>query len=366
MSRVGTAVVGGGLAGSATALALARRGHDVTVFERDPTPSDKVCGEFLSEEGCHELQSLGLDLSLLGAEPIDRLRLLAGGRSVSCLLPFRAMTMSRRLLDPELRRLAAAAGARIRVGARVTGAGQGEVRLAAEHIAVDRVVLASGKLEVRNLKRRSAAGGPHDRIGLKMHYRPGDAVMASLRGTIVLCFFPGGYAGLVPLGADTCNFSAAVTRGAWDACGRDYFRLCRAIVAECPALAPVFADGAALWSRPVAVGHVPYGYRIWTAPSDPGWLWRVGDQAAVTPSLSGTGMTMALCGARILAGCIADGHSQGEYARHLRQAFDRPMWFAERIEAVFRGQKKRQAISLLVDYLPGLLTLSARLTRVGA
>ena len=366
MSRIGTAVIGGGLAGSAAALALARRGHDVTVFERDTAPRDKVCGEFLSQEGCNEVEALGLDLTLLGAEPIDRLRLLAGGRSVSSPLPFRAMSVSRRLLDAELRRLAAEAGARVRLGARVSAASCGEVQLADERIAVDRVVLASGKLNLRGQKRGSPSGDVKNRIGLKMHYRLNDEAMTTLRGTIILCFFQGGYAGLVPLGDNTCNFSAAVTRGAWSACGRDYTQLCRAIAAECPDLASVFGGGTVLWSRPAAVGHVPYGYRVWAAPRDPDWLWRVGDQAAVTPSLSGTGMTMALLGARILAGCIAEGRSQEAYARQLRQAFAGPMWLAELVEALFRGKKRRRAVSLLVDCLPGLLPLSARVTRVGA
>lgn len=366
MSRVRTAVIGGGLAGSATALSLARRGHDVTVFERDPAPRDKVCGEFLSEEGCREVEALGLDLSLLGAEPIDRLRLLAGGRRVSSPLPFRAMTISRRLLDPELRRLAAEAGARIRLGARVTAASRGEIQLADARIAADSVVLASGKLDLRGLKRGSAAGDMRDRIGLKMHYRVGQEVMATLRGTIVLCFFQGGYAGLVPMGADTCNFSATVTRGVWNACGRDHAQLCGTIAAECPELASVFGGGTALWSRPVAVGRVPYGYRLWAAPRDPDWLWRVGDQAAVTPSLSGTGMTMALLGGRILGGCLAEGRSQAAYIHQLRHAFARPMWLAGLVEALFREQLRRGAISLLVDHLPGLLALSARSTRVGA
>lgn len=366
MNRVGTAVIGGGLAGSATALALARRGHDVTVFEREPAPRDKVCGEFLSREGCREIEALGLDLSRLGAEPIDRLRFLAGGRSVSSDLPFRAMTISRRLLDHELRCLAGEAGADIRLGARVTSASRGEVQLGAERIMAERIVLASGKLDLRGLKRRSVAGdGPHH-IGLKMHYRPGGEVMAALRRTIVLGFFQGGYAGLVPMDADTCNFSAAVTRSAWTASGRDYTRLCRTISAECPELAPVFDSGTALWPRPAAVGHVPYGYRSWADPGAPGWLWRVGDQAAVTPSLSGTGMTMALLSARILAECLAEGRSQKAYTRQLRHSFARPMWLAERAEALFRGQTRRRTASLLVDHLPSLLTLSARSTRIGA
>lgn len=42
------AVVGGGPAGTATAIFLARRGYDVALLDRAPFPRDKPCGEYLS------------------------------------------------------------------------------------------------------------------------------------------------------------------------------------------------------------------------------------------------------------------------------------------------------------------------------
>ncbi|WP_299845238.1 NAD(P)/FAD-dependent oxidoreductase [uncultured Jannaschia sp.] len=364
MSRIGTAVIGGGLAGSSTALALARRGHDVTVFERDPLPCDKVCGEFLSPEGCREAEAMGLDLARLGGEPVSRLRLLAGGRSISGPLPFRAMTIPRILLDAELRTLAAGAGADIRLGARVSSVGEGELRLGSERVAANRIVLANGKLDLRGWKRTAAPGDRDHYIGLKMHYRPGAETMAVLRDTIVLCFFDGGYAGIVPMDADTCNVSIAVTRRAWTACSRDYGQLCRVIAAECPDVAPVLRGDTAIWPRPLAVGHVPYGYQAWAAGTGPDWLWRVGDQAAVIPSLSGTGMTMALIGGRLLAACLDEGRSQADYARDLRQVFAGPMWRAEGVARILQGRRRRQVASRIADRFPGLLARVARITRV--
>ena len=45
-------ILGGGVAGCAAAIALARKGQSVTLIEREPTPRHKVCGEFLSGEMC--------------------------------------------------------------------------------------------------------------------------------------------------------------------------------------------------------------------------------------------------------------------------------------------------------------------------
>ena len=50
MSEAASIVVGGGLAGSAFAIELARHGRPVIVLERTPGAHHKVCGEFLSAE----------------------------------------------------------------------------------------------------------------------------------------------------------------------------------------------------------------------------------------------------------------------------------------------------------------------------
>src|SRR5688572_32995892 len=48
-------IVGGGIAGSATALRLARAGIDVVVIERATFPRDKPCGEGLLPHGIEAL-----------------------------------------------------------------------------------------------------------------------------------------------------------------------------------------------------------------------------------------------------------------------------------------------------------------------
>jgi flavin-dependent dehydrogenase len=65
-------VIGGGPAGAAAAIALARAGRSVTVLERAVEPGRKVCGEFLSAEGLEALRALDLEPAALGAVPIGR------------------------------------------------------------------------------------------------------------------------------------------------------------------------------------------------------------------------------------------------------------------------------------------------------
>ena len=60
-------IVGGGIAGSALAIVLARSGLAVGVLERDPEPVDRVRGEFMAGWGVIELGRLGLLDLLKGA-----------------------------------------------------------------------------------------------------------------------------------------------------------------------------------------------------------------------------------------------------------------------------------------------------------
>lgn len=72
------AVVGGGIAGSALATVLARKGIAVAVLERDLAPADKVRGEYMAPWGVAELKRLGL-LDVLQA---------AGGLFATRSIPF--------------------------------------------------------------------------------------------------------------------------------------------------------------------------------------------------------------------------------------------------------------------------------------
>ncbi len=61
-------IAGAGIAGSALAIHLARRGHSVVLVERCSFPREKPCGEGLMPAGVAALERLGIDAAGLGAE----------------------------------------------------------------------------------------------------------------------------------------------------------------------------------------------------------------------------------------------------------------------------------------------------------
>ena len=82
-----TIIVGGGAAGAAAACLL---GPDALLIERETAAHDKICGEFLSWEAQEYLSRLGLDLTALGAVPIDRVRLVYRGQVAEAPRPSKA------------------------------------------------------------------------------------------------------------------------------------------------------------------------------------------------------------------------------------------------------------------------------------
>lgn len=72
-------VAGGGIGGLATALGAARRGHRVTVLERNADFTELGAGIQLAPNGIHALDCLGLGAATrAGATPIDELRFMDG------------------------------------------------------------------------------------------------------------------------------------------------------------------------------------------------------------------------------------------------------------------------------------------------
>jgi menaquinone-9 beta-reductase len=71
-------VVGGGPAGSATALWLARAGHPVTLVEKKAFPRDKTCGDGLTPRAIHQLLEMGFDFDVPEFHRVTGLRSYAG------------------------------------------------------------------------------------------------------------------------------------------------------------------------------------------------------------------------------------------------------------------------------------------------
>ncbi len=79
-------IAGGGIAGSALAILLGRRGLTVELFERARFPREKPCGEGLMPAGVAVLQRLGL-AEAVGGAPFYGVRYHLGDRTAEGRFP---------------------------------------------------------------------------------------------------------------------------------------------------------------------------------------------------------------------------------------------------------------------------------------
>ena len=186
--------LGGGLAGAAFAVELARNGAPVSVLEGTRGPHHKVCGEFLSAEAQGLLAYLGLELDALGATSVSRFRLATGGRQAQAPLPFRGAGLSRYRLDQVLLQAAEEAGAIVERGVTVSemkpSEGSVTLRAGSRKFTAKAVALATGKHALRQFPRP-----PSDMVGFKLQLRLTADALSTLENVVQLVMFNGGYVG---------------------------------------------------------------------------------------------------------------------------------------------------------------------------
>lgn len=359
--KIGGLIVGGGPAGVAAAIGLARAGLPHLLVERARETGDALCGGFLSWRTLDRLAALGIEPDRLNRERLTTVRLFAGERVAGAALPRPALAVSRHRLDTLLLARAMAAGAAVERGVTVRAIEGTDARLAdGATLAADTLFLASGKHDVRGLARPAAARGGDPTLGLRLRLRPSPALTRLVGGAVELHLFDRGYAGLNLQEDGSGNLCMAVHRSRLVEAGDPV-----ALFAELGRASPALGERLALadGDTPIdAVANVPYGWRAHAAP--PG-IVRLGDQAGVIPSLAGEGMGIALASgiaaatAYVRGGSAAMSGWQPRFARRLA----RPMGVAGLVRRMIEGPLAAPALRLAH---PALIDAVARLTRVGA
>jgi flavin-dependent dehydrogenase len=366
-------IVGGGPAGAAAACTLATAGRSVTLLERETGPRHAVCGEFISAEAARHLTALGLDLTAAGAAPIASVRLISGTAEACSPLPFPASWgLSRRTLDALLLDRAAALGVAVRRGATVRAilpasdtAAPCRVRLAdGTAIAARAVFLATGKHDLRGWERPMPSHTADPLIGFKMHFRLCDEAATTLGRTVELHLFDGFYAGLQRVEDGTANLCLLIPASLYRQTGRRWPALLDALGRGAPLFEARLRGATPLWNSPLAVARIPYGF-IHRPGGGETRVWRLGDQAAVTPSFTGDGLAIALETGRMAATLFAAGAPAETYHAALTSGpVRRQIRRAELLSAALLSPRLRAPTIRLARHAPVLLRAGARLTRL--
>ena len=202
-------VIGAGPAGSLAARTLANRGWDVLLVDQATFPRRKVCGCCLNRHALSALEAAGMgDLpAKLGAVPLDRVKLAAGGRSAVVRLPG-GVALSREAFDSALIDEAVTTGVCFQSGTRVQML---ETESSAERVSLSNGMRAKVVIVADGLNGRARGDAPIIRPGSRIGAGAilSDAPAEYEAGTIHMASGRGGYVGLVRLEDGRLDIAAA-------------------------------------------------------------------------------------------------------------------------------------------------------------
>ena len=354
-------ILGAGPAGCAAAIALARNGGEPVLIDRDAEVGDALCGGFMSWRTAATVAELGIDLAQLGAQRVTSLRLFAGHHSAQSDLPEPAYGLSRHSFDSALRRTAITAGAKLEIDtirALEPGCARGEAR----EYRSGSLFLASGKHDLRGAARPRIARDPA--LGLRLRIATDPGLNALVGESIELHLFEGGYAGIVLQEDGSANVCLALRKSLLARAGNEPAHLFEMLAGESPAFAERL-EFASANPRIATIAAVPYG---WIAQNTAPGLFRLGDQAAVIPSLAGEGMSIAIASG--IAAAQAWQQGGGAAAPAYQQAFarrvGRPIREAEAIWHMGENALGGPALTQMAQHVAPAARLAMRLSRIAA
>ena len=340
-------IVGGGPAGSATALLLAREGVAVRIVERARFPRRKVCGEYLNAGAVEALDRFGVLAAVRGASaPLRGVRLVPDG-APDVTLPFRraSLACAREVLDAILLDAAVGAGAvleRGRVEEIVVDEGQcvgvlvrddqgtSHERLARYVVGADGVgsVIARtvSLTKPQHRTARYAVGG---------HY----AGFEGLDGHVEMYVGGGAYFAINPLGPDRANVMVVVPKDRLAQWSADVDAGIQGAAAELGRGIRSFERVERIGPR-VSVG--PLAHEVLGAQQAGALL--VGDAAGFLDPFTGQGVFLALTSAERAAAALLAALRDAASERTLFEEYAR--WRAS--DLAWR-RRLSKAIGLLID-----------------
>lgn len=326
-------IVGGGLAGLAAAILLRKKGHTVSLFEKESYPFHKVCGEYISFESWDFLLSLGLPLLEFNLPEIDTLHLTApNGNSFTTALPLGGFGISRYKLDHALADIAKKLGVYLFEKTKVDNIERGEeftIHFNQQSTKAKLCLAAYGKRSNLDVKWQRSFLQKSDKrlnnfVGIKYHIRSDWP-----ENVIGLHNFENGYCGISKIEAEKYCLCYLTRADNLKASGNSIEAMEEKILFQNPHLKKIFKTSDVLPGFPITISQISFAQKSKVENS----VLMLGDTAGMITPLCGNGMSIALHTAKMTA-LLGDAFLQQRISR-------------EELEKAYGSQWKQQFASRL-------------------
>ncbi|MCE9526275.1 MAG: FAD-dependent monooxygenase [Planctomycetales bacterium] len=376
-------IIGGGPAGSAAAILLAKAGWGVTLIERKEFPRRKVCGEYLSATNWPLLHSLGIAESFadLAGPPVRETAIYVGNQIARAPLPrprdksgLWGRALSREHLDSLLLEQAAKFGVQIRQPARCIQVERADAGFRCQiesqpahdlqEIGAHVVIAAHGSWDLGDLptERQPTTLHSGDLFAFKAHFQNAALPL----GLMPLLSFMDGYGGMTHCDGGRVSLSCCIRRSRLERLARQEGQsagdtVLSHIFESCPALRPVL-ESATLAGPWLSAGPIRPGIRRCYADG----VFIVGNAAGEAHPVVAEGISMAMQSAWLLAESLSATSDERTVARNYTRAWRRS--FAPRIRAaaaIAHWAMQPRLVAATLPFLqtwPKLLTLGAWLS----
>lgn len=363
------AIIGGGMAGLAAAIQLAKSNLKVILIEKNTYPFHRVCGEYISLESWDFLQQCGVNLAGLSLPIIKKLKVTSpNGNVISHTLSLGGFGISRYLLDDLLKQSAIMHGVRVVENTRVE-----HVLWLHDCFALEtetekyhtKVCIGSfGKRSNLDVKwRRSftlATKKSKNYVGVKYHIKtdfPNDL--------IELHNFENGYCGISKVENNVCCLCYITDAVNVQKAG-SIKAMENAILMQNPYLKSYFEKATFLWNDPVTISQISF------LPKNAveNHVLMVGDAAGMIAPLCGNGMSMALHGAKIASelviefiyGKISRSDMEQKYTKRWKKAFSTRVSAGKIIQETFGKKWTTNVVISLLKPFPLIVSSLEKLT----
>jgi len=353
-------IVGGGLAGLTSAIHLSRSNISVLVIEKNPYPSHKVCGEYVSNEVLPYLKSMEIDPFEHGAKEIKELELsTCGSKRIRSTLPLGGFGISRYTFDNILAIKAEQGGAQI-IQDVVTNIKYFKDEF---KVTTKTKVIFKSKFVIGAYGKRSA-------IDTKMHRgyikkkSPFLAVKIHVKGEhpsdlVALHNFQGGYCGVSKTESDEINLCYITSFKSFKRF-KDIKGFQEQVVYKNKHLKMIFQNSTPSFSTPLSISQISFAKK---SPVEQHVLM-CGDTAGLIHPLCGNGMSMAIRSAQMISQLLIkyfnhelNSRNQLEkiYSKSWNKEFRSRLKAGRIIAALFEHNKLAEVLISFLEMFPGIL-----------